>query len=660
MFTQIDAAARLIEERVLKRTTSQNTLLGQINILALPSQGHISVNYRKDRPEDGDIVDSHKKGEQVCHELHSFTVLRNERVPRPAHSRRAAAGRRRAALDVALAQGPVRGHKHAARALYAFHGIPYATAPTGRDKFKAPLPPPTWEELFDASNNFILCPQNFGGMPYEEQCLIVNVFVPENTSIGIDPPKSVLVIIHGGSFFVGFGNMGLPYDLVEKDIIVVTLNYRLDVHGFLCLNTVNAPGNAALKDQLAALKWVKHNVQAFGGNPDDITVLGYSAGAFTAELLMLSPAADGLFRRVILESGSVKSTWLDPKGRDTAKVIASANGASDVENITRLEDFYLGLSYSELLALQTYDKLLSKFLPCLENEEDDSIITVSPHAILQSGNYSKLPLLTGYTDGEGLIFYDDRERIMAEMNENFSSHLPPNFLSYVAIDEAEAIDMLKSFYFDENTITEDSIRNFTDYFSDSTFIYGIVESARLHALNSASVYLYEFTYEAFEHLQSEPTGLGSTHCTQSFLIHNEGMLAPTTYLNENDLIVQRRLVEMWNNFIKFSEPTRQGDPDYWEPLNPENMNYLVIDLEVRNRSFPIPERLKLWDKIMKGSDTPDNASGLNLNLDIMLRIYIPTQEVNNALMTPPESQCPWAAMTTYNLVARMLFCVNTH
>ncbi|GBP34425.1 Neuroligin-4, Y-linked [Eumeta japonica] len=521
-------------------------------------------------------------------------------------------------LDVALAQGPVRGHKHAARALYAFHGIPYATAPTGRDKFKASLSPTNWEEVFNATDDFIICPQNFGGAPYTEDCLIVNVFIPDNIQIGEDPLKSVLVIIHGGGFTNGYGNLGLPYNIVERDIVVVTLNYRLDVHGFLCLNTESIPGNVGLKDQLAALKWVKYNIQAFGGNPDDITLLGYSAGSFSAEVLMLSPAAEGLFHRVILESGSAKSTWLDLNGPESAKIVASANGASNIENITKLEEFYLSLSYPELLALSQVSGISAAFLPCLENDQENSIVTKSPHDVLLSGNYSKLPLITGYTNGEGLLYYDNREQIMSQMNENFSTVVPPNFSMYVAIDEAEAVEMLRSFYFDEDVITENSIRNFTDYFSDGNFIYGIVESARLHALNSAPVYLYEFRYEASIYQTTGPSGLGSTHCTQTNLILNEGLLSPLGLLSENDLIVQRRLVDMWSNFIKFGEPIPPEDVDYWEPLNPEKMNYLEIDLNIQHQNFPIAERMEIWDEIMKENNDRDSATEVKYSLSLFL------------------------------------------
>ncbi|GBP31682.1 Esterase FE4 [Eumeta japonica] len=497
-------------------------------------------------------------------------------------------------LDVTLPQGVVRGHKHATLDIYEFHGIHYATEPTGRDKFKAPLPAPSWEGIFDAVEGLIMCPQPPSFQ--SEQCLRVNVFVPVNRQDGTLKP--VIVVIHGGSFVNGFGNMYLPHHLVQRGIIAVTFNYRMGSHGFLCLNTENIPGNAGLKDQLAALKWVKENIQAFGGNPDDITLAGYSAGAASAEIMMLSPAADGLFHKVILESGSGISSWaVNPNAPELAKNIAIANGASDVDDITNLENFYLSLSYQELLRLASVGELL--FTPCVDVDIDNNEVIVKelPYKNLISGNYNKLPMLTGYTDAEGVLFYGYREILMAQMNEDFKYALPSHFSSYAATSEEEAVEMLKNFYFDVEVIDYDSIRNFTDYYTDGQFSYWVVESARQNALNSAPVYLYEYTYVTSEAELTGP-GLGATHCAQTDLIFIS--FSASENYTERDLIVQNRLVTMWSDFVKFGEPVPQSSPDYWEALDAERMNYLVIGFELENKTFPIPERLQLWDKICVG------------------------------------------------------------
>ncbi|CAG9795466.1 unnamed protein product [Diatraea saccharalis] len=121
----------------------------------------------------------------------------------------------------------------------------------------------------------------------------------------------VMVYIHGGCFYEGSGTRylyGGDY-FTEHGVVFVGINYRLSVEGFLCLGIKEAPGNTGLRDQIAALKWIKNNIKAFGGDPDKVTVFGESAGAASVSYLIVSPAAKGLFHKVILQSGSSVTPW---------------------------------------------------------------------------------------------------------------------------------------------------------------------------------------------------------------------------------------------------------------------------------------------------------------------------------------------------------------
>ncbi|GBP34426.1 Esterase FE4 [Eumeta japonica] len=524
--------------------------------------------------------------------------------------------------DIEIDQGTVRGYKHATRDLYAFHGIPYATAPTGRDKFKSPLPAPKWENnTFLAVDDLVLCPQSMSA-EFREDCLIVNVFVPGGDDT--DTLKSIVVIVHGGGFLGGYGNQMLPYNIVEKGVVAVTFNYRVGAHGFLCLNTQNIPGNAGLKDQIAALEWIKRNINAFGGNPDDVTVYGASAGAASVELLMLSPTVQDLFHKVILDSASALSTWIvNPKGVEFARDIAIHNGAENVDTLSELENYYLSLSHAKLAALQATRRPSLTFSPCTEDVgiSEKWVINELPQNILQSGNYTKLPLLTGYTDAESSVFYGSWDAIMSEMNEKFSSQLPPNFEHYIAIDKEKATELLQTFYFDEDVIGRDSLRNFSDYLTDSYFAYWIIDSARLHSVNSARVYLYEFVYVTSAQ-QEKWSEIGSAHCTQTELILNEGLLSIPEVLDENDQLVQQYLVDMWTNFIRFGEPVPSGEDISWKPLQLEKMNYLQIDLNCKNKTFPLHHRIQFWDEIVKGKGVPDSAYNMHFQYWLLLIIYV--------------------------------------
>ncbi|XP_047523259.1 para-nitrobenzyl esterase-like [Pieris napi] len=174
------------------------------------------------------------------------------------------------------AQGPVKGYKE--NGLYAFYNIPYAKAPTGRDRFKPPLPAPARTYVLEARDRGILCPQPTmlidmfpQSVTMTEDCLVANVYIPDTTKMNLP----VVVYVHGGGYIVGYGNLFTYKHFVKThEVIVVTFNYRLGAHGFLCLGTDAVPGNAGMKDQVALLRWVKENIANFGGDPDDVTIAG--------------------------------------------------------------------------------------------------------------------------------------------------------------------------------------------------------------------------------------------------------------------------------------------------------------------------------------------------------------------------------------------------
>ncbi|XP_050673483.1 cholinesterase-like [Leptidea sinapis] len=202
---------------------------------------------------------------------------------------------------------------------YAFYGIPYATAPTGDNKFKVNLPSPVWLDTLEAVDDTIICSQQHffnlipKNMRMKEYCLIANLFVPDTKENNLP----VVVNIHGGGFQICYGNLNTYKNLIRsKRIIIVTFNYRLGPFGFLCLGTKDAPGYAGMKDQVALLRWVNQNIAEFDGNPEDVTIDGYSAGSSSVDLLMLSESARGLFHKAIPESGAGIASFsvqTDPK-----------------------------------------------------------------------------------------------------------------------------------------------------------------------------------------------------------------------------------------------------------------------------------------------------------------------------------------------------------
>jgi carboxylesterase type B len=207
---------------------------------------------------------------------------------------------------------------------HAFLKIPYAEPPIGNLRFQPPVQNRKWEGVLNATIYGPICMQYLYDSMYgeSEDCLHLNVFTKSlGNKNGLKP---VIVYIHGGvsmlqfyklsyitSVFQGFeygaGSSNGPSYLMDRDIVLITINYRLGPFGFLALGTKEATGNMGLKDQVMALKWIQRNIIYFGGDPNSITIAGLSAGAYSTTAHMASPLSKGLFIRVISLSGAI--TW---------------------------------------------------------------------------------------------------------------------------------------------------------------------------------------------------------------------------------------------------------------------------------------------------------------------------------------------------------------
>ncbi|MFY1688248.1 carboxylesterase/lipase family protein [Plantactinospora sp. WMMB782] len=211
-------------------------------------------------------------------------------------------------LVVDTDRGPVMGADHGA--YLSYQGIPYAAPPTGERRWAPPQAPPSWTETRDATKPGAQCAQarldGSPGVQGSEDCLYLNVTRPAKGR----KARPVMVWLHGGGFTNGSGN---DYDgsriAVRGDVVVVTVNYRLGVFGFLGLPEFGGKGNFGFADQVAALRWVRTNAAAFGGDPRNVTVFGESAGAMSICSHLTSPDAEGLFDRAVIQSGSCMTAY---------------------------------------------------------------------------------------------------------------------------------------------------------------------------------------------------------------------------------------------------------------------------------------------------------------------------------------------------------------
>lgn len=208
---------------------------------------------------------------------------------------------------------------------------------------QVPQPPDQWEEIRDGTKECNICIQfdkATNAVIGDEDCLYLNVYTPQlpKNDLALLP---VMVYIHGGGFVFGSGtddSVHGPDNIIKKNIVIVSFNYRLGIFGFLSFDRKEAPGNMGLRDQVQALKWVQQNIIKFNGDPNNVTIFGISAGGASVEYLVLSPMAKGLFHKAISQSGSSLLHWAQNKNvKNLSSKIALLSGTdvTDEEEILK-------------------------------------------------------------------------------------------------------------------------------------------------------------------------------------------------------------------------------------------------------------------------------------------------------------------------------------
>ncbi|CAH2230331.1 jg12314 [Pararge aegeria aegeria] len=455
---------------------------------------------------------------------------------------------------VTLDQGPVKGYMAPEGDVYVFYGIPYATAPTGTQKFRPPLPPPSWTETIEAVETNIICPQNLalrnytGDIKMQEDCLIANVYVPDSEVTNLP----VVVYVHGGLYQFGYGTIRTPIHMVKsKKLIVVNFNYRVGAHGLLCLGTKDVPGNAGMKDQVALLRWVHNNIAQFGGNPNDVTINGCSAGGSSVDLMMLSKITRGLFHKVIPESGSNTASFsiqLDPIAN--AKMILKELNVH-VEDFHALENFYKTAPYEMLYKVDVRQRIDTStvFAPCIERDiGEEMFLDDHPVNILKSGDYPKLPMLYGITEMEGIYRMNNFDIWKDQMNENFADFLPENLKFTSEEERREVAQKLKQFYFGDEPISEKNALDYVIFFTDVMFGYGTAKNVKMQVdAGNDQIYLYEYSFVDDSDDFIPYTNIrGATHCAQARALMD---LNNESELSQEYKDFKTIMRELWINFI---------------------------------------------------------------------------------------------------------------
>lgn len=306
-----------------------------------------------------------------------------------------------------------------------FVGIPYAAPPVGERRYRPPAPAEPWDGVRPAEDFGPICPQNpsmmdllYGGDSerYDEDCLYLNVWTPALPETG-GSAKPVMVWLHGGGFEMGSGSSPL-YDgthFARSGVVIVTVNYRLGSLGFLELGHLDpelaGSGNVGLLDQIAALEWVQRNVANFGGDPDNVTVFGQSAGAMSTSLIMATGRAPGLFSRAIVQSGAANAARTPEAAHHDADDFLTAGGwttAAEVATapVADLLAAHAAMSSARLADPESFIQRAGTplgFLP-FRPVADGTIVPADPLAAIANGAAAGVDLLCGTTSQEWRLF----------------------------------------------------------------------------------------------------------------------------------------------------------------------------------------------------------------------------------------------------------------
>ncbi|MBM89128.1 MAG: hypothetical protein CMQ41_12205 [Gammaproteobacteria bacterium] len=461
-----------------------------------------------------------------------------------------------------------------------FRGIPYAAPPIGNQRWKPPGDPKKWTGELLATDFGPSCiqapyPQNsFFYRPSRltsEDCLYLNVWT--TAEAGDNLP--VMVWIHGGALTRGSGATA-SYDgtnLALKGVVLVTINYRLGVFGYFAHSELvtesptQAAGNYGLLDQMKALEWVQKNISAFGGDPENVTIFGESAGSWSVNLLTASPLAEGLFHKAIGESGG----RLDPRmtldqAIQNGDNLGSAMGAD---------------SLAELRAIPAQELQESASANRFRTDGivDGWSVPQQPYTIFSNGHQNKVPVLVGYNAEEGttlgvLSRIPENNDVFISRAQNLYGDLAAEYLSIYPAD-----NLRKS--------TLDSYR-------DSGFGWNSITWVRMTENVNEDAYLYYFSHRPPGPRQNE---LGAYHAAEiAYAFNNPEHLR--NQATADDQQIADIMSDYWVNFARSGNPNGAGLPR-WRPYTKSEPHYVELNVSAQPEVNISPAAWDFFDKIQE-------------------------------------------------------------
>jgi para-nitrobenzyl esterase len=446
--------------------------------------------------------------------------------------------------------------------IIAFKGVPFSAPPTGDRRWRPPAPVVPWQGVRDATATPPACPQRTPAAQSED-CLFLNIWTPTK----VVAPMPVMVWIHGGGFRLGTGGSSDGAPLARKGVVLVTINYRLNVFGFFAHPELTAEsgrrasGNQGLLDMVKALEWVRDNITAFGGDPRRVTIFGESAGGGAVMALMLVPQAKGLFQRAIAESPYVHG-WDRPlatrergwaPAEDVGRELGQALGAAGSQSLAAMR----AKTTAEIMKVADEGPLFRWSGTIWAPNVDGSVIPDDPIAMYSAGRQHDVPLIAGVNDNEGSLF---RSRFTIKDVSGFESHVRTEFPSIAPAALTEYA--VKS---------PDGVAAGLDHLIHDMFFAGPARlQMRAHLKVRSKAWLYHFA-------QVPPTpggrNFGAHHAAEIPYVFGE--LTAATPWTDADRQVSELMMNYWTQFAATGDPNRAGLPA-WPAFDQASDTHLTI------------------------------------------------------------------------------------
>lgn len=459
-----------------------------------------------------------------------------------------------------------------------FKGIPFAAPPVGDLRWKAPQPVIPWEGVLDASE---FGPSPVSNMPFpkdvSEDCLYLNVWTKAESSRDRLP---VMVWIYGGGFSMGTSSFYDGAPIAEEDVVFVSINYRVGRIGYFAHpelskeSPAGVSGNYGILDQIAALEWVRDNIEQFGGDPDKVTIFGESAGGISVSMLAASPLAKGLFRGAISQSGS-----------SFGPIREKSYPGENMKRLAQVEqegvEYALSVGASSIADLRAMDAAeLSKQTVVTGGAwpvVDGYVIPDDQYKMYEAGNYNDVALLIGYNSDEGdsFDFYPDPKDHVANVRTRY---------------EEFADRLLQAYPVGENDVPKSA----RDLGRDAAFGWGTWTWGRLqNETGTQPVYMYYFDQDPNYTEDSPKYGHGSPHGQDVDFVFQS---LRGDRITDSDRALEGYMLEYWTNFAKYCNPngvSSESELPVWPLFKNEESQVMVLTGEGPYPA-PVPDEDAMW------------------------------------------------------------------